>query len=211
MQGIVLFFLTLIVLLLIPLFLPFRYRIDAGIRSAFSFSLRAKIVPLVGFSVEYATMKLQGRLLFLGRSFCFSLGGKKKTKAKQEKKKKEKRSRASFSFSDLATFASLFLDVFSRVRPRWFLLEGRLGLADPHLTGYLLAMMGILQTQRGVTLKVYPLWEEELCDLDLQIEGRLTPILLLLVILRHVVRKYVRVGKEKFSRLQLKRGLLGSR
>ena len=202
--GIVVVFLLLLVLLVVLMVLPLRYQGRAVLARHLLFSASVDLWQLAGFSVSYEDGILQRRLVILG--FVKTFPWSPKTKSRDDSTS-EAQPKAADSVNDplneetvrkpsageswtvekgILTLQTA-RDILDIIRPSYLNISGKLGLFEPHQTGYAFMALLPLRQIHGAHITLQPIWDEEICDMEIQVGGRFIPLLLVTRIIRYAL------------------------
>lgn len=167
------------------LLLPVTYSFKGKLNSDPSFFFIGKLWRLVGVEAKYKNHKVEPRILVLGKSFAIKEKGKYQNKTDEEKEPKRKNQHhksnwiSNVTMKQIHATLSLGKDIISLVSPKLFLIEGKVGFPEPHLTSYMIAGLSQIKSRPGIRINIQPIWIEECCDLELGVTGRIIPLQIL--------------------------------
>ncbi len=181
----ILFALVLLLGLVIML-IPLRYRVQAGYENNlwFSFNLRCSQALIINGSWDDQGSKpLQANLILFGitvkvdpTKFMRKEKGEKE-KSKEKKKSKTKGSQSLFLVLDRdlqARGIGLLKDILRILKPDLFNLKGRVGFDEPHLTGWLAAVTNTFEySSKETFVDIEPIWEDEYYEFEALVKGRI--------------------------------------
>ncbi|MGI6038560.1 MAG: hypothetical protein ACOYD6_10115, partial [Limnochordia bacterium] len=167
------------------------YSLQAEIREQPSLRMTIGLGKFVGWQGRYDGGKWRSHMEFLGRQFSFQ--GRRPPQPRAPGKKGRPRLPRGITKEVVVCSKTLMRDLIWAVKPRLWRLHGRVGLAEPDGTGYLvLFLTTIKELFPGADLQIEPLWEEEYYDLDLTVAGRILLILPLLALLKYGFSRPIR-------------------
>lgn len=170
-----------LIICLFALLVPIRYKIEGGYENRLRLNFDLRCSPafiLTGHFDEGEGKPLQARLIICGIPFKTNL-----QKEKQEKKRKEKkrgRKKSLFSLQAMlgrnfrAKALTLIKDLLAILNPDCFMLQGRIGFDEPHLTGWFLGFAQSLKCCCArYCLNIDPVWDDECYELAFILTGRI--------------------------------------
>lgn len=197
-------------LILIILAVPLHYKLDLNHNlpaPQFSFSLRN---CCCGLQISRLEQQLLVRLNLLG----FSRPLKQPAPANKSVRSAKSESARNNSFSlrllkELGQnhawkkhIRELATGIWGIIRPHTMLIKARIGFSEPHYTGWLMALAGILQAMNNnYNIQLEGVWDEPCWEGELVLTGQLILILLLWQLLKFILKPEVR-SAYKFIRAQ---------
>lgn len=179
----------LVVLLLVILLLPVTYSIIGQKQDKTSF--QGRIRWLFG-NLEIALNYDSDSKMNYSIRFC----GKYVNLKKQEHKKENSKGKTSFqgirqilNRPFIKCIIQLFERFMGQLKPRKFIIDGKIGFADPYYTGLLSSIVYSI-TISGVTIT--PIFHEEVLEGNMIMEGRLILGLAAILFLQFLLKKPVR-------------------
>jgi hypothetical protein len=201
-----------ILLCLFLLLVPIRYKVSGEYENAFLVDFNIRISPLfiaVGTWKSTPEVPMQARLVIFGIPLPLhpEKWGKKENEKKEKKKEKGRKNHFSEAFRILdrgfiKSGTVLIRDLLKLLQPARIEIKGRLGFEEPHLTGWLAALNGILEgCCSALWLDIEPVWDEENHEISILVEGRLVAGAILLRVARFLL---VQKSKQIFARIKRK-------
>lgn len=181
----------LLSLIFFILIVPLRYFIAGGYKKRpwCRFSLSCSPALIVAGTWDQEDNKvLKIRLILLGMPIKLDpqkfKDKKKPVKTKKERKKKGTTSILIILDRELKVRGfALFKNLLRILKPDLLSLKGKVGFEEPHLTGWLAAFTQSLKfCCKNESINLEPIWEEECCELEALICGRIMTGLILLKI-----------------------------
>lgn len=201
-----------ILLCLFILLVPIHYKVSGGYSNAFRLNFNIRISPLfiaVGNWESTPEIPVQARIVIFGLPFSLhpEKWGKKEKKIKEKKKKGRKNLFSeAFRILDRDFFKSgtaLIRDLLKLLHPARVVIKGKLGFDEPHITGWLAALTGILEECcSAVWLDIEPVWQEEHYEFNILVEGRLATGAILFRVARFLL---AHKAKQIFARMKRKK------
>ncbi len=181
----------LILLLLIILFIPFAYQVKAVSLDKKFVSFNAFwLFGLFGFSGDYVfSQGFESRVNILGMNI--KPGKKNRVKKEKKKKKKNKKNKKKKTFSIEAIQYSLInvIKLIKHFMPNRMEGYGRLGFSDPYYTGITSSLVESLRAVCSHNLNFDYVFEEEVYEGEILLEGRIFIVYLVYIGLRLLLRK----------------------
>ncbi len=200
---------TILILTLVLLFIPLKYDIDLNFRQLpmqFSFSLHNFCY---GCKIRRIDGEMHWHFLLLGFGVPVTHKTTSKESAQQPSNPKTDKEPFSPAFwlqsildSDWRKQAwQLTTELWGIIRPHKILIQARVGFDEPHYTGWMMGMAGILQRQsNSYRINIEGAWDEPCMQGELSLSGRVIPAmvigLLIKYILRPKIRSYLRQMRE---------------
>ena len=195
--------LVLAAIILFFLFFPIKYRLHGGYKDNlwFSFNISSFFLLIINGKWNSEIDKpLQTRIKFFGFPFHLTNeskeeNNKKKKEGDEEEKMEEKKYSLSRVISSLdselmVNTIKLIKEIYYILKPDRFILKGKLGFSEPHLNGYLTALIYMIKENiPGIMIDIEPYWEDEHYDLSLTIEGKIVLSVLLFKLARFLLTK----------------------
>ncbi len=203
------------------MFLPLRYRLQGGYREGYFVRAFIALQPLASLQVSCRDSKTRGRLRLLYVPIPLPVPGKrekgdkkedgkkkpgKKAKTKKTKKTEKTKSknthgkmfRVLIKRETLEHVLSLVKDLLNILRPDRLEISGRIGFEEPHMGGWLLALLWSLESlYPEVVIDVESLWDQEYYEAEAVVVGKITMGMLLVRLFRFVIsRKTIRLFKD---------------
>lgn len=193
--------LCIIAILLLVLFVPFRYEITAHIIEKIDFDIN--IMWKFGFT-RIQISKFKDKLLFkiyLTKICVFAkiIGDNSKNRIDKKYKKKTKR-RASNSilngscnFKDLKKILISMKEVFNLIKPKSINIRGVYGFYDPYVTGIVSAVDSIVANFNlfhNINLK--PVFDDEIMDIKVEVMGEVSCIRVLIKVISVLIKTSIR-------------------
>ncbi len=198
---------------LLLLLVPINYRLDGGFEKGWRVGFRLRCSPLLAAGGNWDHRRdrpLQARVVIAGLPFNLQpeKWGKDSPPGPEEEKEKP-----SFGFfvrnmdgQLLALARDLLVDLLKFLWPRRLELEGKIGFDEPHLTGWLAALLHLAGgDERFRRLKLEPAWEEEHCEFRFLVEGALCAGLILFRMARFMLAGRMRRLWKELRRLKASR------
>ncbi len=171
------------------LFLPLSYSLSAAYKEAPAY-LVCLGSPLFRFVKERRGEEIKTRLVIMGYPLEKKLEKKRRPWGRRKKKSREDRAKAKSRWllqvrtlltrenvNHVWRFVSKLL---ATVKPRHLMLKGRVGLDEPELNAWLLAVYYALKSLYAeIPLQWEPVWDDECVELEGAVEGRFIPVVLL--------------------------------
>ncbi|UMZ74383.1 hypothetical protein ACONDI_01971 [Natranaerofaba carboxydovora] len=195
-------------IILFFLVIPVNYRFVGGYKDYLWFSFKVNSLIVLGIKGNWTNemdKPFQTHIILFGLSIPFTRQRKEEKKEKkEEKKKKEKTGKKEkeqgkynlskiFSSLDselIGNAIKLLKEIIYILKPDKCMLEGKLGFSEPHLNGYLTAIIYMIQENiRGIEVNIEPYWKEEHYDLHLTIKGKIVLSVLLFKLARFLLTK----------------------
>lgn len=197
---------TALLLLLVVLILPIRYQGRAVVAEPLSFSGSVRMWWLVRFEACYEDGILQRQLTVLGYTKTFSWTptpkvketgngeppGRDEAKRQTKAKKQGKNAGETWTLPKITATLRMAKDVLRIIQPDHLTIKGRLGLAEPHLTSYILLVLLPLGQIKGACVAVEPVWHKEVCDVTIQMGGELVLWVVAVRLLRYALSRPMR-------------------
>ena len=192
--------LIIAVLFLFLLLIPIRYKLDGGYDDIFSANFHMYCSPLLAFRGNWVSIPAKPlgiKLIIAGLSF--SLHPEKWNKEKKKVKEKEKKQSKNLSFFALlrclerdliGSVKVLLVDLLAMLKPKKVEIKGKLGFAEPHLNGWLAAVICMLERgPMSIKLDVEPVWQEEHYEFTFAVEGRVVACVMLFRMARFILAR----------------------
>jgi hypothetical protein len=181
---------ALLVLLLLILIIPFTYSFSAFLKEKTIIHMEAHWIVL------HAELSLEDwsphmKINVLGRTVKSGHVEKKIRKKSAEKERKKK-----FEMPDIEFFReaiSFVKEVVEVIKPKVMTAQGFYGLDDPANTAavsYLIMLVNSIAPNAQIRLN--PLFDSEMKDMEVNISGRITLILLIFIMIKYLLKKEVR-------------------
>ncbi len=200
---------TIAALCLSLMLIPLRYRFDGGYEDSFYTHFSLSFAPLIGIRGDWDSKQekpLQLKLVIAGLSIFFN-----PEKWDKKEKKKEKTPGKNVSFfafmrcleRDLIGSVRMLLgDLLGMLKPKKLEIKGKLGFAEPHLNGWLVAIICMLEQWNEIKLNIEPVWEEEHYEVAVKVEGRLVLCAMIFrmarfILTRRTLKFFNQLRKEK--------------
>ena len=210
---VLLFIILLVLLLLVMLLLPIQYRLRGQLEEdcQLDFSIGC------GFLYQMAAVIERENRFFIFRLLGIRLPIKNRPKSLEWPETKEKyRKKSKLSRRDLRLVLNreLFQGAlnllgrsFRHLKPSRIYLQGCYGFEEPHFTAWMLPLIGVVSGwDSAVQIDLLPIWDQAYVDIDLDIQGRIVPGILLLFLLRLLLSKPVRrIIKAKWKSKNIKK------
>ncbi|NLL58898.1 MAG: hypothetical protein GX244_10350 [Firmicutes bacterium] len=189
------------------LFLPLSYSLSAAYKEAPAY-LMCVDSPLFRFVKERRGEETKTRLVIMGLPLEKKLGKKRRPGGRGKKKSHEDRAlaksrwllqvRALLTRGNVNHVWRFVAKLLATVKPRHLMLKGRVGLDEPELNAWLLAVYYALKSLYAeIPLQWEPVWDDECVELEGAVEGSLIPaILLFRLALFMASRKTIRILRE---------------
>lgn len=174
-------FLVLIGLIAIFLFIPFSYSFHLGIKENITYD---GTIALLWGLIRIKLLKINGKnkvIIYMTR-ICIDVNQapkkvKSKIKKDNQKIKKEKNNHKR-SIKDfikkqfLYNTTEFIIKVIQIVRPKTFEVNGVYGFEDPAFTGVMCGAIGIITSVLSSSnIKLQPVFDDEVIDIDMQVSG----------------------------------------
>jgi hypothetical protein len=181
---------AVLVLLLMIMIIPFTYSFSAFLKDKTIIHIEAHWIFLnAGLSIEDWSPHM--KINFLGRTVKSGHVEKKIRKKPAEKESKKKLEMPGIEFFREAI---LFLkEVIEVIKPKVMTAYGIYGLDDPANTAavsYLIMLVNSIAPNAQIMLS--PLFDSEMKDVEVNISGRITLILLICIMIKYLLKKEVR-------------------
>ncbi len=211
----------MLLLFFVVMFLPLRYRLQGGYREGVFARAFIALQPLFSLQVSYRDSKTRARLRLLYVPIPLPVPGKrekgdkkeggkkkpgkkaikkatKKTKKTKSKNTHGKMFRVLINRETLEHVLSLVKDLLNILRPEKLEISGRIGFEEPHLGGWLLALLWSLKSFcPEVVIDVESLWDQEHYEAEAVVLGKIIMGVLLVRLFRFVIsRKTIKIFKD---------------
>lgn len=94
-------------------------------------------------------------------------------------------------------------DIWRIIRPHRMLVNARIGFSEPHYTGWLMAVAGMLQaSHHAYHIQLEGVWDETCLEGELVIAGWLMPVQLLWQLLKFILKPEIRAAYKQFKAKQ---------
>ena len=171
------------------LFLPLSYSLSGVYKEAPAY-LVCVGSPLFRFVKERRGEETKTRLVIMGLPLEKKLGKKRRPGGRGKKKSHEDRAlaksrwllqvRALLTRGNVNHVWRFVAKLLATVKPRHLMLKGRVGLDEPELNAWLLAVYYALKSLYAeIPLQWEPVWDDECVELEGAVEGRFIPVVLL--------------------------------
>jgi hypothetical protein len=174
--------LLLLFLVAFVLLVPFRYRFEGGYESKPSLCFNVRCSPAFIFSGTWEDGSLKSKFRLFGIPLNIDPQKFKKKAKKEEEitKAKDKKKKGSAMISSILDKEfrrrgmALVRDLVKILKPEELLLKGRIGFAEPHLTGLLAAAVYSLKyCCNQCELDLEPVWEDEYYAFEARLAGKI--------------------------------------
>ena len=172
--------LLLLIMIAFVLLVPIRYRFEGGYENSpwLKFNVRCSPVFIFSGNWEDGSLKSNFRLLGIPLNIDPQKFKKKAKKEEEITKSKDKKKKGLAMISSILDKEfrrrgmALIRDLVKILKPEELFLKGRLGFAEPHLTGLLAAVVYSLKyCCNQCVLDLELLWEDEYYDLEARVAG----------------------------------------
>ncbi|MDP4146193.1 MAG: DUF2953 domain-containing protein [Bacillota bacterium] len=195
-------FIVILALLILLLIIPFGYRFRGAIKD--EIMGEANIIWFFNFFRVriFKEEKMKFSLFIAGKGIITReiSDEKKKQKAKKYKDKKDKKQKEDkeslkevFKRDFFKNIFRYVKDIINIIRPKYVSIKGIYGFEDPSITGMLCGIVPLISPliKRG-GIKLQPVFEDEIMDIEAEVYGRITIILLVWRTLKLVFSKPIR-------------------
>ena len=179
--------LLLLLLVAFVLLVPFRYRFEGGYESKpwLSFNVRCSPAFIFNGNWEDGSLKYKFRLFGIPINID-PQKFKKKAKKEEITKSKDKKKKGLAMISSILDREfrrrgmALIRDLVKILKPEELFLKGRIGFAEPHLTGWLAAAVSSLKyCCNQCLIDLEPVWEDEYYAFEARLTGKISVGLIL--------------------------------
>lgn len=198
-----LFILSLVLLVLIW---PLSYQLDLSYRQSvlqFSFTLANYCYGLLFKRQDQQTV-MQAKLFGFIRPFARSTAPNKADPAPEPSAEPPTARRPGFIKTIIKnrTLKPALLDlaqgIWKVIFPRKMLIKARIGFSEPHYTGWLMAVAGMLQAASpSYDIQLEGIWDEAWLEGEIIISGRIMPARLLWQILKFIIKPEIRSAYKR--------------
>lgn len=207
--------LLVLLLLILLLFLPIQYSLQGQLKEDYHLVFRVGC----GFLYQVTTNIIRGNRLLAFRLMGIRLPVKDSPASQESRKTKKKyRSHSRPSRRELRSVLNreLFQEALSllsrsylHIKPSRVYLQGCFGFEEPHFTAWMLPLIGLVNGwDSAVEINLLPVWDEACLNIDLEVQGRIIPVLLLLFLLQLMIsRPARRIIKDKWKSKNVKKSL----
>lgn len=195
---------ALFILLTLILVMPIEFIVDgqkyekAFIKAGFLWFMGAVGFQFIKVQSEEAIMCI--RILGFKKTINISKIDKNRSKVKKKPKEKPKEKNYSRNYleSDFLKCAlKSSIKVLNHMKPKKFVVEGRIGFEDPYITGIVCAISNVLCKElKKANIKVYTVFDEEIFEGKCLIQGRMVLAYMAYVALRLYLSRPVRINKS---------------
>ncbi|MFZ5986815.1 MAG: DUF2953 domain-containing protein [Bacillota bacterium] len=191
--------LILLVLLLMVLFIPFNYLFEA--RKYDDALIRFRVSWLKGLAGFFYIKALNRKACMYISLFGLKIGINAKGKAREEKvEEKEHKENNLQDFLDL-DFLKCLIDslkkILKHIKPKKFILKGRIGFEDPYYTGTVCALTNIFYTQlQDASIKIETVFDDEVIEGECLVQGRIALVVIAYIALRLYLSRPVRIKQK---------------
>lgn len=203
MHIILIILICIMLLLLAILIIPVKYKVNARINKEdeedkWHAEYTGDVKLLFGFikiKFMYNEEKPKFQVRLFGIPILKKATTKKATTKNKKAKKKEKKNRKhEFPRVEFMKKCWIFLkDILGIIKPRRFIIEGFYGFDDPSVTGAVCAISGIIKPLIPFCrINLGPVFDEESCDVKINIDGGFFIIEAVYKTLRFIFRKDIR-------------------
>ena len=180
-------------IILFFLVIPVNYRLVGGYKDYLWFSFKVNSLIVLGVQGNWTNemdKPLKTHIILFGLSIPFT---RQRKEEKKEDKKKISKIFSSLDSELIGNAIKLLKEIIYILKPDKCMLEGKLGFSEPHLNGYLTAIIYMIQENiRGIEVNIEPYWKEEHYDLHLTIKGKIVLSVLLFKLARFLLTKRTR-------------------
>jgi len=181
---------ALLVLLLLILIIPFKYSFSAFLKEKTIIRMEAHWIVLhAELSMEDWSTRM--KINVLGRTVK---SGHVEKKIRKKHVKKERKKKLEMPGIEFLKEAILFLkEVVEVIKPKVMTAQGFYGFDDPANTAavsYLIMLINSIAPNAQIRLN--PLFDSEMKDVEVNISGRITIILLICIMIKYLLKKEVR-------------------
>ena len=179
--------LLLLLVIAFVLLVPFRYRFEGGYenRPWLNFSVRCSPAFIISGNWEDGSLKSKFRLFGIPINID-PQKFKKKAKKEEITKSKDKKKKGLAMISSILDREfrrrgmALIRDLVKILKPEELFLKGRIGFAEPHLTGWLAAAVYSLEyCCNQCIIDLEPVWEDEYYAFEARLAGKISVGLIL--------------------------------
>ncbi|QGT98823.1 hypothetical protein SYNTR_0230 [Candidatus Syntrophocurvum alkaliphilum] len=206
-KGILFVLLVILALLILLIVVPIEYKIAGGYKNAGFITLSSKIAGILKIHFRYqpSESKLYFSILGLNKELSLEEEHEKPTIKKEEKnnnkkvKKTSQNSKASPPSEIIKSLLrkdfikegfGLVISIINIVRPEKLKINGNIGFDEPHYTAWLLAFSSAFNsTFNNFDVNIVPVWGEEYFEAEIEVEGKITIILIVFRALKFVIAK----------------------
>ncbi len=195
-------FLIIFAIIIFLLLVPLKYKFSGGYENYFWVNFNLSLLSLLGIKGCWSSAPgktLRMRLIAAGLSF--GINPEKLGKRKNKKQMKGVGKGFPILFKILRNLDrelieniyALLRNILGMLKPGVLKIGGKVGFAEPHYNGWLSALTGALNDFYGaIKLDIEPVWEEEHCEFNFTIEGRMIIWILFFRIARFMLKRKTR-------------------
>jgi hypothetical protein len=175
--------LLLLLLAAFVLLVPFRYRFEGGYESKPSLCFNVRCSPAFIFNGNWEDGSLKYKFRLFGIPINIDPQKFKKKAKKEEEitKTKDKKKKGLAMVSSILDREfrrrglALIRDLVNILKPEELFLKGRIGFAEPHLTGWLAAAVYSLEyCCNQCIIDLEPVWEDEYYAFEARLAGKIS-------------------------------------
>lgn len=200
---------VLLFLLALIMFVPIKFKIH-GQKYEKTF-LKARVIwfkGLIGFHfIMIAPQKMQMYARFFGFKKKIEADKFKRDKERPKDKEKDKGEKASRNYFEPDFLKCAFLSlkkVLWHIKPRKFIVEGRVGFEDPYVTGLMCAVLNILYAElKKANINIKTVFDDEVLEGRCLIQGRVVLAYVAYIALKLYFSRPVRIKQNhKFKEVK---------
>jgi len=195
------------------LLVPVKYVFSGGCRGTSLFGglkIRAFGILWLGGFFQHGKWKLSIGGFKAAISFDLPRRKKEKEEEKEKEEKEDRETKRAALLKYLQHFADrqfaseawgLIKKLIRLAKPHSIRVEGKAGFYEPHLTGLLAAVLYTVESAcRKSCSNLELIWDEEYCDIELELEGKTLLAIVFFHLLRFLLKKKTRQVWKKIRR-----------
>ncbi|MBE6062918.1 MAG: DUF2953 domain-containing protein [Clostridium butyricum] len=180
----------ILILLLGLLFIPFHYKFDGYVNE--KIYVNGVVKWIFCFEVFYLYKEKEDSH-FKVKLSLFGLNKFSKNNSKKKNKIEKFRKRIQITKKLISVCYEYFKDIINIIKPKYINISGVYGFFDPSITGIICGIISIINCAIPYSfINVEPDFEEEKCDIEVNVSGRIVLCTILFRTLKFILNKEVR-------------------